>query len=90
MGAVSLLLEICGSAPAITRAASCTGSVGARTNKPAQLAARSLSQIFKPKKQDGSQSIRTAKRIFYVTFCSLINERHPFLYAILMFKGRFL
>ena len=34
MGAVSFLLEICGSAPAITRAASCVCSAGASTSKP--------------------------------------------------------
>ena len=38
MGAVSFLLEISGSVPAITRAASCSG---ASTSKPAQVAARS-------------------------------------------------
>ena len=41
MGAVSFLLEICGSVPAITQAASCACSAGASTSKPAQLAARS-------------------------------------------------
>ena len=44
MGAVSFLLQICGSVPAITRAASCACSAcsaGASTRKPAQLAARS-------------------------------------------------
>ena len=41
MGAVSFLLEICGSVPAITRAASCVCSAGASTSKPAQLVARS-------------------------------------------------
>ena len=34
MGAVSLLLKICESAPAITRAASCVWSAGASTSKP--------------------------------------------------------
>ena len=41
MGAVSFLLEISGSVPAITRAASCACSAGASTSKPAQVAARS-------------------------------------------------
>ena len=77
MGAVSFLLEICGSVPAITQAASCACSAGASTSKPAQLAARShtlntriirraraLTDFQAKKKKDSSQVIRTAKLIF--------------------------
>ena len=77
MGAVSFLLEISGSVLAITRAASCACSAGASTSKRAQLAARShnlntrftgaraLSQIFKQKKKDSSQFIRTGNLFFF-------------------------
>ena len=77
MGAVSFLLEISGSVPAITRAASCACSAGASTSKPAQVAARShtlntriirraraLTDFQAQNKKDSSQFIRTAKLIF--------------------------
>ena len=104
MGAVSFLLEICGSVPAITRAASCACSAGASTSKPAQLAARShtlntriirraraLTDFQAKKKKRQLTVYKDCKTyIFYATFCNPIDERHPFPHAILMFKGRFL
>ena len=103
MEAVSFLLEICGSVLAITRTASCACSAGASTSKPAQLAARShtlntriirraraLTDFQAEKKRQFTVYKDYKTYFFNATFCNPVDERHPFLYTIQMFKGRFL
>ena len=78
MGAVSFLLEICGSVPVITRAASCACSAGASTSKPAQTCcplahlehshypARSRSHRFSSKKKIQLTVYKDCKTYFFM------------------------